>query len=71
MPTKITIEHVSNPKFVLEITLTDSAEGTLLSWKQRFETPEMRDTIAKFAITANEENLDRLASILASKPSEK
>jgi len=36
-----------------------------LSWTQRFETPEMRDKIAKYAVKANEEVFDRLASILA------
>lgn len=64
-PARIIIDHVSAPKFVLEIALADRAEGTLLSWTQRFETPEMRDKIAQFAANANEENLDRLASVLA------
>lgn len=63
-PTRIAIEHVSTPKFVLEITLADSAEGTLMSWTQRFESPEMREKIAKYAIKANEEVFDRLASVL-------
>jgi uncharacterized protein YndB with AHSA1/START domain len=64
-PSTIIIEHVCSPKFVLEIILSDTEEGTLLSWRQRFETPKMRDKIATFAVNANEENLDRLASILA------
>lgn len=64
-PAKLIIDHVSTPKYVLEITLTATDEGTLLGWRQRFETPEMRDKIAKFAGKANEENLDRLASALA------
>lgn len=64
-PTRITIEHVSAPKFVVEITLADSAEGTLMAWTQRFESPEMREKIAKYAVKANEEVFDRLATVLA------
>ena len=66
-PKIITIDHTSGPKYILEIKLEEQADGTLLSWTQRFETAEMRDRIAEFAGNANEENLDRLASLLASK----
>jgi uncharacterized protein YndB with AHSA1/START domain len=64
-PGRIVIEHVSAPRFLLEVTLSEAGEGTLLTWTQRFETPEIRDAIAKFAGNANEENLDRLAAVLA------
>ena len=64
-PGRLVIEHVSAPTFVLEITLSEAGEGTLLIWTQRFETPEIRDAIAKFAGNANEENLDRLGAALA------
>lgn len=64
-PGRIVIEHVCQPKFVLEITLAEHAEGTWLTWTQTFESPEMRDKIAKLIGHANEENLDRLAAVLA------
>ena len=64
-PSRIVIEHLSPPRFVLEIALSEAGEGALLSWTQRFETAEMRDKIARFAGNANEENLDRLGAVLA------
>ena len=65
-PSRVVIEHVSSPRFVLEIGLSEAGGGTLLEWTQRFETAEMRDRIVKFAGNANEENLDRLGGVLAS-----
>lgn len=64
-PGRIVIDHVCPPKFVLEITLVDHAEGTWLTWVGTFESREMRDKIAKFVGNANEENLDRLAAVLS------
>ena len=64
-PDRIVIDHVCPPKFVLEITQAEHAEGTWLTWTQTFESPEMRDKIAKFAGPANEANLDRLTAVLS------
>ena len=66
-PDRLQIEHVCAPKYVLEIKLEAHDQGTKLSWVQRFETREIRDNVLKFAGNANEENLDRLESILAEK----
>ena len=65
-PTGIVMEHICAPKFVLEISLTDIPGGTQLLWTQRFETAEMRDRVVRYAGNGNEENLDRLESVLAS-----
>lgn len=67
-PGRIRIYHIPPPKYLLEVILDPTAEGTRLSWVQTFETAEMRDKIFKFAGPANEELLDRLADVLASKP---
>lgn len=65
-PERIVIDHVSTPRYLLEVTLepVDGGSGTRLLWVQRFETAEMRDKIVKFAGPANEELLDRLEAVL-------
>lgn len=64
-PHRIVIEHLSTPRYLLEVTLEPADEGTRLLWVQRFETAEMRDKIVKLAGPANEELLDRLEAVLA------
>lgn len=61
-PSKIVVEHISEPRFRLTIELTASATGTLVSWSQAFENPEIAERIKGIVIPANEQNLDRLAS---------
>lgn len=69
---KIVIEHVVNPWFLLTITLTtrqDEALGqqTHLSWVQEFESPECAAKMRQLSGAANEQVLNRLESVLASK----
>ncbi len=64
-PNRVVIEHVSSPRFVLEVDWEESEDGTLLTWVQRFETAEMKDRVVSTVGSANEENLDRLASVLS------
>ncbi len=40
-PKKVVVQHVSEPKFSLTITLAASAKGTTVSWAQAFENDEM------------------------------
>ena len=66
-PGRIVIDHVSAPAFRLTITLEAlPGQRTRLVWRQRFPTAAIRDQIAKFAIKANQENLDRLTAELGS-----
>jgi uncharacterized protein YndB with AHSA1/START domain len=65
--TKIVIEHVVNPRFTLTITLTARGSQTHLAWHQEFESPETAAKLRPICETANEQNLDRLQSLLASK----
>lgn len=37
---------------------------TLITWRMLFESEEIRDTVAKYAVNANEENYDRLEAEL-------
>lgn len=61
-PRGIVIKHLSNPKYRLEITLTASAAGTVVSWEQSFENADVARRIEHIVVPANEQNLDKLSS---------
>jgi uncharacterized protein YndB with AHSA1/START domain len=61
---RIQIEHISGPRFVLQVSLAPERGGTLLEWRMRFETAAECDSVRRFAPAANEQNLDRLAGEL-------
>lgn len=61
-PTKIVVQHVSEPKFLLTIALAPSTAGTVVSWSQKFGSPEVADRIKHIVVPANEQNLDRLSA---------
>lgn len=63
--TKIVIEHVVNPRYRLTVTLTARGEQTHLAWVQEFDSPEAAARMRPICEPANEQNLDRLESILA------
>ena len=67
-PTKVVIQHVSEPKFRLTIDLTASASGTIVSWSQAFENPDVASQIERIVVPANEQNLDRLSVEVLSNP---
>lgn len=60
-PEKVLIEHpAESHRFFLAITLTAQGDGTLVGWRQVFDTVEHRQRVASFVKVANEQNLDRL-----------
>jgi uncharacterized protein YndB with AHSA1/START domain len=61
-PKKVVIQHVSEPNFRLTIALAPSSAGTVVSWAQAFENPEMAARIEHIVVPANEQNLDRLTA---------
>lgn len=61
---KIVIQHVSEPKYRLTITLSPSAAGTTVSWVQVFEREDVASRIEHIVRPSNEQNLDRLASVV-------
>jgi len=67
--TKIVIGHVSQPRFTLTVTLTARGDKTHLAWVQEFESPEIAGRMRPLCKPANEQNLDRLQSLLASERS--
>lgn len=64
-PEKIVIEHINAPHFILTITLDEEEGKTKVGWSMIFETVEMRNNIAKYAVDANEQNLNRLENEIA------
>ena len=55
------IEHFSGHHFLLTIDLEEQGPGTLVRWRQTFDTAGHFERIAEFVAVANEQNLDRLA----------
>lgn len=64
-PSKLVIQHVSPPRFVLTVTLEAHEAGTAITWAQEFEDSTVAARIAHIVEPANEQNLDRLLSVLA------
>ena len=63
--TKIVIEHVVLPYYMLTLTLTESVHGTHLTWRQEFQNSAFVASMRDFLENANNENLDRLEAVLA------
>jgi uncharacterized protein YndB with AHSA1/START domain len=55
------IEHFSGHHFILTLELQAQGAGTLVSWRQTFDTVEHYAALAQFVAVANEQNLQRLA----------
>jgi uncharacterized protein YndB with AHSA1/START domain len=63
---RVVLQHMSAPVFTMTMTLAPEAEGkTRLTWRQRFESAQVRERIAGICIPANEQNFDRLQAELA------
>ncbi|HRQ89282.1 MAG TPA: SRPBCC domain-containing protein [Bacteroidia bacterium] len=62
---RIVIEHVVNPRYQLTVILTPRGDQTHLAWHQEFTSPEVAERMRPLCATANEQNLDRLAAVLA------
>jgi len=60
---KVVIDHTSEPRFRLTVTLEEAGEGaTLVAWAQEFEDPEVARRVEPIVVPSNEQNLDRLAA---------
>ncbi len=60
---RIVIQHVSQPRYLLTITLEPTESGgTLVRWEQAFEDPRVASGIEHIVVPANEQNLDRLSA---------
>jgi uncharacterized protein YndB with AHSA1/START domain len=56
---KIVVKHLSQPHFELTIELESTAAGTLVTWDQAFESPEVAASVKHIVEPANEQNLNR------------
>lgn len=61
-PTRVVIQHLSEPTFRLTITLAASATGTRVSWVQALDSAEVARRVQHIVVPANEQNLDRLTA---------
>jgi uncharacterized protein YndB with AHSA1/START domain len=61
---RLVIEHTIAPWYRLTVTLTPGGDRTHLVWNQEFESPELAARMRPICEPANEQNLDRLQSLL-------
>jgi uncharacterized protein YndB with AHSA1/START domain len=64
-PERWAVEHVVAPHFHLSVELLAQDGHTLVRWRQVFDSPEVRESIAAIVGPANEDNLDRLSAEVA------
>lgn len=60
--TMFEIEHLGGHHFMLCIALQPSGHGTVVHWRQTFDSVEHYERIAQFVAGANAQNLQRLAA---------
>lgn len=65
---KVQIRHTCAPYFELSIALQKIEAGTLVTWVQQFDDPNVAESIRHIVEPANEQNLNRLEHELAYQP---
>jgi uncharacterized protein YndB with AHSA1/START domain len=61
---RVVIRHVSQPRYTLTVTLSARGENTHLAWVQEFDSAKVAARLRPIVEPANEQNLDRLQSLL-------
>lgn len=61
---RLVIQHLSQPHFVLTVALTAHDGATSVDWVQAFEDAAVAARVRHIVEPANEQNLDRLESVL-------
>ena len=64
-PSRLVIHHVSKPRYVLTVTLAAHDDGTAITWAQEFEDAAVAARVKHIVEPANEQNLNRLHSVLS------
>ena len=67
-PTKVVVQHTSEPRYLLTIGLVSSQKGTVVSWSQAFEDARVASRIARIVVPANEQNLEKLSAEVLRNP---
>lgn len=62
---RVLIDHVCEPRFKLDILLHPHGAGTRVEWIMDFENKTFAKSMESFLLSANEQNLDRLAAEVA------
>ena len=62
---KVVIRHDCAPFFTLTVLLDRVAGGTRVDWEQVFDDAATAQAVKHVVVPANEQNLDRLARVLA------
>lgn len=62
---ELVIRHESVPRFTLTVNLEALPKGTLVTWSQQFDDSDTAAALKPMCEPANEQNLDRLAAVLA------
>lgn len=63
-PSGLVLEHHSAPRFTMTISLEARGDRTEFGFRQLFESAQVRDQVARYAIPCNEEVFDRLEAEL-------
>ena len=62
-PERVVVEHLSEDHhFFLIITFAEQESGTLVAWRQVFDSAAHKEHVAALVLEANEQNLSRLAN---------
>jgi uncharacterized protein YndB with AHSA1/START domain len=63
-PKRIVIHYVSQPRYLLTVTLEPTADGggTLVGWNQDFENSDVGRRMERILVPANEQLLDQLSA---------
>jgi uncharacterized protein YndB with AHSA1/START domain len=68
-PERIVHDHLDpSHAFRMTVALTEEAGGTRVTWRMCFESAEEFARVKDFIAGANEQNFDRLESLLSTKP---
>lgn len=62
---RVVVRHLSAPHFRLTVAMTAMPDGTHLTWTQTFDDPAVAAAVRHVVVPSNEQNLDRLAAVLA------
>jgi uncharacterized protein YndB with AHSA1/START domain len=66
-PERIVFDHLTGPRFQVTATMEDlDGKNTRLTFRMLFDTAEEYNTVKPYAFKGNEQNFDRLESLLAS-----
>ncbi|KAB2922176.1 MAG: polyketide cyclase [Bacteroidetes bacterium] len=66
-PRMLVIRHDCPPYFTLTVTITPEGGGSVIAWRQEFDSEETARNVAAIVIPGNEQNLDRLEALLSNR----